>query len=123
MGGRVVVLYGKTGLSTVFRVCQNPLLGKTVDKNLKKCNTGNTMVKRNTAVVSISLPQDILAQLNQWAKIERKSKTALIREALLRYRRWKFKRDWSELRREGEKIRKEFGLKTEQDLYDYIHGD
>ncbi|OGE26092.1 hypothetical protein A3C26_00035 [Candidatus Daviesbacteria bacterium RIFCSPHIGHO2_02_FULL_39_12] len=81
------------------------------------------MVKRNTAVVSISLPQDILAQLNQWAKIERKSKTALIREALLRYRRWKFKRDWSELRREGEKIRKEFGLKTEQDLYDYIHGD
>lgn len=81
------------------------------------------MIKRNTAIVSISLPQDTLVQLNQWAKLERKSKTALIREALIWYRRWKFKREWSELRKEGEKIRKEFGLKTEQDLYNYIHGD
>jgi metal-responsive CopG/Arc/MetJ family transcriptional regulator len=78
---------------------------------------------RNTAVVSISLPQDILLQLNQWARLERKSKTELIKEALSWYRQWKFKRDWTELRKKGEEIRKEFGLKTEQDLYDYIHGD
>lgn len=81
------------------------------------------MIKRNTAVVSISLPPDVLAQLNQWAKLERKSKTELIKEALSWYRQWKFKRDWAELRKKGEEIRKEFGFKTEQDLYDYIHGD
>lgn len=81
------------------------------------------MIKRNTAVVSISLPPDILAQLNQWAKLERKSKTELIKEAWNFYRTWKIKRDITELRKEGEKIRKEFGFKTEQDLYDFIHGD
>lgn len=81
------------------------------------------MIKRNTAVVSISLPQDILAQLESWAKLERKSKTELIKEALSWYKRWKFRKEWIELRKEGEKIRKEFGLKTEQDLYDYIHSD
>lgn len=81
------------------------------------------MVKRNTAVVSISLPPDILAQLESWAKLERKTKTELIKEALKWYRRWKFKKEWAELRKEGDKIRKEFNLKTEQDLYDYIHSD
>lgn len=78
---------------------------------------------RSTAVVSISLPQEVLTQLNQWAKLERKSKTELIREALNWYRSWKFKRDWKELRKEGEKIRKKFNFKTEDDLYEYIHGD
>lgn len=78
---------------------------------------------RNTAVVSISLPPDVLAQLNQWAKLERKSKTELIKEALNWYKAWKFKRDWKELRKEGEKIRKKFNFKTEDDLYDFIHGD
>lgn len=81
------------------------------------------MIKRNTAVVSISLPPDILAQLESWAKIERKSKTELIKEALRWYRRWKFRKDWAEARKMGEKIRREYKFKTEQDLYDYIHGD
>lgn len=76
---------------------------------------------RNTAVVSISLPPDILAQLNQWAKLERKSKTELIKEALSWYRTWKLKKDIKELRKEGEKIRNKFGFKTEEDLYDFIH--
>ncbi len=81
------------------------------------------MVKRNTAVVSISLPPDILVQLESWAKLERKSKTELIKEALSFYRTWKLKQDIKELRKEGEKIKQKFGFKTEQDLYDYIHGD
>ena len=81
------------------------------------------MIKRNTAVVSISLPPDILAQLESWAKLERKSRTELIKEALNWYRQWKFKKEWIELRKEGDKLRKKFNFKTEQDLYDYIHGD
>lgn len=81
------------------------------------------MIKRNTAVVSISLPQEVLAQLNQWAKLERKNKTELIKEALRWYRVWKFRKDWQELRKLGEETRKKFGFKTEDDLYEYIHGD
>lgn len=78
---------------------------------------------RNTAVVSISLAQDEAAQLTKWAKLERKTKTEVIREALDWYRRWRLKRDIAELRREGEKIRKQFNIKTEDDLYKFIHGD
>lgn len=81
------------------------------------------MIKRNTAVVSISLPQEILAQLEQWARVERKTKTELVRDALNWYRTWKLKKDIKELRKEGEKIRKRFDFKTEQDLYDFIHRD
>lgn len=81
------------------------------------------MIKRNTVVVSISLPPDILAQLELWAKTERKSKTELIKDAWQFYRTWKLKKDIKELRKEGAKIKQEFGFKTEQDLYDYIHSD
>lgn len=81
------------------------------------------MIKRNTAVVSISLPQDVLAELNKWARLERKSKTELVKEALQWYKAWKFKRDWQELRKLGEETRKKYGFKTEDDLYKYIHSD
>ena len=79
------------------------------------------MIKRNTAVVSISLPQDILVELNKWAKLEGKTKTWLIQEAFKWYRAWKFKRDWTSLRKKGEETRKKFNFKTEEDLYEYIH--
>lgn len=78
---------------------------------------------RNTAVLSISVPQDMMAEITKWAKLERKSKTELIQEAIKWYRRWRLKRDIAELRKEGEKIRKEFNIKTEEDLYEFIHGD
>lgn len=81
------------------------------------------MIKRNTAVVSISLPQDVLAELNKWAKLERKSKTELVKEAWNFYRLWKIKREIKEIRKWGEETRKKFGFKTEDELYDYIHSD
>lgn len=87
------------------------------------CNTSITMA-RTTAVISVSLPPDILSDLIKWSKLEGKSKTSLIKEALIWYRRWKLKRDIVELRKEGEKISKEFNLKTEEDLYKFLgHGD
>lgn len=78
---------------------------------------------RNTAVLSISVPQDMMSEITKWAKLESKSKTELIQEAIRWYRRWRLKRDIAELREEGEKIRKEFNIKTEEDLYEYIHSD
>lgn len=94
----------------------------SLDKEPIVCNTGNTMA-RNTAIVSISLPQEMLIDLIKWAKLERKTKTELVREALQWYKRWRLKREITELRKTGEKIRKEFNLKTEDDLYKFIHGD
>lgn len=81
------------------------------------------MIKRNTAVVSISLPQKVLAELNSWAELERKTKTEIIKEALSWYHNWKLKKDIKELRDLGKKTRKKYNFKTEEDLYQYIHGD
>lgn len=81
------------------------------------------MIKRNTAVVSISLPQKVLAELNSWAELERKTKTEIVKEALSWYRNWKLKKDINELRDLGKKTRKKFNFQTEEDLYQYIHGD
>ena len=95
----------------------------TIDKAPNFCNTVITMIKRNTAVVSFSLPQQVLSDLNRWAKLERKSKSELIRSILKWYKLWKFRRDWKELRKLGEETRRKFGFKTEEELYEYIHGD
>lgn len=80
-------------------------------------------MKRNTAVVSISLPQELLIELNSWSKLENRTKTDLIKEALSLYRSWKLKKDITELRKLGDETRKKFNFKTEDDLYEYIHGD
>lgn len=113
--GKILVIYGPTAT------------GKTAnylfDKTPNFCNTVITMIKRNTAVVSLSLPQQVLEDLNRWAKLERKSKSELIRSILKWYKLWKFKRDFKELRKLGEETRRKFGFKTEDDLYEYIHGD
>ena len=81
------------------------------------------MIKRNTAIVSVSLPQQVLSDLNKWAKLERKTKTQLLKEAWSFYRTWRIKRDIKYLRKLGEQTRKKFGFKTEDELYEYIHGD
>ena len=81
------------------------------------------MIKRNTAVVSLSLPQQVLSDLNRWAKLERKTKTQLLKEAWSFYRTLRIKRDIKYLRKLGEQTRKKFDFKTEDDLYNFIHGD
>ena len=86
------------------------------------CNTGNTMA-RSTAVLSISVPQNMMSEITKWSKLERKSKTELIQEAIKWYRRWKFNKNWAYIRKRGEETRKKFNLKTEDDLYEFIHGD
>lgn len=78
---------------------------------------------RTTAVVSISMPKDMLTDLIKWAWLERKTKTELLREALTWYRTWKLKKEIRELREEGQQLRKKFNLKTEEDLYEFIHSD
>ena len=93
------------------------------DKTPNFCNTVITMIKRNSAVVSLSLPQQVLAELNRWAKLERKTKTQLLKEAWSFYRTWRLKKDIADLRKLGEKTRQKFNFKTEDELYEYIHGD
>ena len=81
------------------------------------------MTYRNTQILSVSLPKEIMEEVEKMAKIERKSNSAYIRSVLDWYKYWKFKRDWQSIRKMGEKTRKKFGFKTEDELFEYIHGD
>ena len=64
-----------------------------------------------------------MEEVEKMAKIERKNKSEYIRSVLDWYKYWKFKRDWQKLRKMGEETRKKFGFKTEDELFEYIHGD
>ena len=81
------------------------------------------MIARNTQILSVSLPKEIMADVEKMAKIERRSKSDLIREMIQLYPSWKFKRDWKKIRAMGEDIRKKFNFKNEDELFEYIHGD
>jgi len=81
------------------------------------------MIARNTQILSVSLPKEIMADVEKMAKIERRSKSDLIREMIQLYRSWKLKRDWKKIRAMGEDIRKKFNFKNEDELFEYIHGD
>ena len=78
---------------------------------------------RATTVISISMPKDILVDLIKWARVERKTKTELLRDAFAWYRSWKLKKEVRGLREQGQQLRKKFNLKTEEDLYKFIHSD
>lgn len=81
------------------------------------------MISRNTRIMSLSLPPSVAQEIERMAKLERKTRTQLLREAWSFYKTWKLKKDIGELRKLGEQTRKKFGFKTEDELYEYIHGD
>ena len=81
------------------------------------------MIPRNTQILSVSLPPDVYEDIARLARREKKTKSALVREMVKIYRRWKFEKDWQKIRTTGEEITREFNLKNEDDLLKLIHSD
>lgn len=81
------------------------------------------MISRNTRILSVSLPPSVLEEIERTARREKMTKSALIREMVKLYRRWKFEGDWQKIRAMGEDIKKKFNLKNEDDLLELIHSD
>ncbi len=81
------------------------------------------MTQRNTAILSVSLPKETMVDVEKLAKLEKKSKSELVREMVRVYRVWKFEKNWKKIRVMGEDIRKKFNFKNEYELFEYIHGD
>lgn len=81
------------------------------------------MAYRNTQILSVSLPKEIMEDVEKLAKIERRSKSELVREMVRLYKKWQFEKDWKKLREIGEKTRKKYNFKTEDELFEYIHSD
>ncbi len=81
------------------------------------------MISRNTRVLSVSLPPETYEAINRLAKDEKKTKSAIVREMISLYKRWKFERDWRKIRQMGEDIKKKFSFKNDDELLEFIHGD
>lgn len=70
--------------------------------------------------MSFSVEDDIKRDFNAWAKQAKKSKSDLFREMVQTY---KFNQDLDYHTKKMEPILDALGLKTEQDIYDYLESD
>ncbi len=73
---------------------------------------------RNTAVISVSLPQKFLSILNQLAKKKAKTRSEVIKDLLLGYYQdesWEQIFDW------GRTTKEEFNIKSEEDIVKLIN--
>lgn len=80
-------------------------------------------MNRNTNVLSVSLPPEIYKQIESLSKQEKKTKSQLVRDMLVVYRRQLYEKEWPKIRKMGEEIRKKYNFKNEDELLEYIHGD
>jgi len=69
----------------------------------------------DTAIINLSLPKNLLSQIDQQAKRESRSRSELVREATRSY----LKRisAWEQIFKYGRKKAKELGIKSEEDVY------
>lgn len=74
---------------------------------------------RQTKIVNLSLPPDIFAEVERMAKEEGKSRSQILREALIQYAR----RDrlWRQIYKWGEKTAEQSGIKEEKDIDRIVH--
>jgi len=73
---------------------------------------------RNTAVISVSLPQEFLLILNQLTKKMAKTRSGVIKDLLLDYyqdQSWEQIFDW------GRKTKEKFNIRSEEDIIKLIN--
>ena len=73
---------------------------------------------RNTTVISISLPPDILAILEQLARKTTKTRSEIIKELLVAYRQEK---SWEQVFSWGRKTKERFNIENEEDILKMIN--
>jgi len=73
---------------------------------------------RNTAVVSVSLPQEFLLMLNQLAKQAAKTRSDIVRELLLGYYQ---NQCWNQLFSWGRQSKEKFKIQSEADILRLIN--
>lgn len=75
-------------------------------------------MQRNTAVVSISLPPEILAILEELTRRTAKTRSEIIRDLLVSYRQDK---SWERIFSLGRKTKEQFDIKSEEDILKLIN--
>lgn len=73
---------------------------------------------RNTAVISISLPPEILAILEQLTRETSKTRSEIIKDLLVSYRQEK---SWKQIFSWGRKTKEQFNIRSEDDILKIIN--
>jgi CopG family transcriptional regulator/antitoxin EndoAI len=73
---------------------------------------------RTTKVMTLSLPPEMVKEVEQIAKEEKRTKSELFREALRKYINDK---NWQQIRQWGLKASQELGVSTEEEVDKLIH--
>ncbi|MBM3283612.1 ribbon-helix-helix protein, CopG family [Candidatus Gottesmanbacteria bacterium] len=73
---------------------------------------------RNTSVISISLPPEILTILEQLTRKTSKTRSEIIRDLLVSYRQEK---SWEQVFSWGRKTKEQFNIRSEDDILKIIN--
>lgn len=79
------------------------------------------MLGRTTKTMSVSLPPEIMKEVERRARIERKSKSQLFRDMFEVYEEMQRERRWQNARRAGKRAFKRLNITTEEELDRIIH--
>lgn len=75
-------------------------------------------MQRNTAVISISLPPEILARLEQLTRETAKTRSEVVKDLIVSYSQDK---SWEKIFVWGRKTKEKFNIKSEEDILKIIN--
>jgi metal-responsive CopG/Arc/MetJ family transcriptional regulator len=78
-------------------------------------------MSRVTKTLTVSLPPQVYREVENLAKLERKTKSELFRDMVAVYEDHLDEKRWLRLRRKGRQAVSELGLKSEEDIERLVH--
>jgi len=78
-------------------------------------------MSRVTKTLTVSLPPQVYREVENLAKLERKTKSELFRDMVAVYEDYLDEKRWLRLRRKGRQMVSELGLKSEEDIERLVH--
>jgi Arc/MetJ-type ribon-helix-helix transcriptional regulator len=78
-------------------------------------------MSRVTKTLTVSLPPQVYRDVENLAKLERKTKSELFRDMVAVYEDHLDEKRWLRLRRKGRQTVSEMGLKSEEDIERLVH--
>ena len=78
-------------------------------------------MSRVTKTLTVSLPPQVYREVENLAKLERKTKSELFRDMVAVYEDYLDEKRWLRLRRKGRQTVSELGLKSEEDIERLVH--
>ncbi len=79
------------------------------------------MLGRTTETMTVSLPPEMMKEIEKMTRIERKSRSQLVRDAIALYEEMQAERRWQNARKAGRRAVKRLGITTDEELDKIIH--